>query len=216
MIDAIAAATRGLQTEERRFNGAARDVANANTTGYRPAGAGWSQGALLPTGSPLDLGIAGGGYFRVTRGDGSVAYTRNGAFRLDAQGRLVTGSGERVDPEIAVPPGAGDVRIGPRGDVSAAVGGALVPLGRIELTGFSNPDGLASAGDGLLEETADSGPPGPADGYIRAGRARGVGDGLRRQRRHPDRRRPQLHRARLRVPHGRRDAGLAAGHAGLM
>ena len=53
MIDAIAAATRGLQTEERRFNGAARDVANANTPGYKPGGAGWSQGALLPTGSPI-------------------------------------------------------------------------------------------------------------------------------------------------------------------
>ena len=39
---------------------------------------------------------------------------------------VVTGSGERVDPEIAVPPGGGDVRIGPRGEVSAAVGGALV------------------------------------------------------------------------------------------
>ena len=166
MIDAIAAATRGLQTEERRFNGAARDVANANTPGYKPAGAGWSQGALLPTGSPLDLGIAGGGYFRVTRGDGSVAYTRNGAFRLDAQGRLVTGSGERRRSRDRRAAGAGDVRIGPRGEVSAAVGGALVPLGRIELAGFSNPDGLASAGDGLLEETADSGPPGPADGYI--------------------------------------------------
>jgi flagellar basal-body rod protein FlgG len=166
MIDAIAAAARGLQTEERRFNGAARDVANANTPGYKAAGGGWSQGALLPTGSPLDLGIAGGGYFRVTRGDGSVAYTRNGSFRLDAQGRLVTGSGERVDPEIAVPPGTDDVRIGPHGDVSAAVGGALVPLGRIELAGFSNPDGLVSAGDGLLEETAASGPAGPADGFI--------------------------------------------------
>ena len=166
MIDAIAAAARGLQTEERRFNGAARDVANANTPGYKPAGGGWSQGALLPTGSALDLGIAGGGYFRVTRGDGSVAYTRNGSFRIDAQGSLVTGSGERVDPEIAVPPGADDIRIGPHGDVSAAVGGALVPLGRIELAGFSNPDGLVSAGDGLLEETAASGPAGPADGFI--------------------------------------------------
>jgi flagellar hook protein FlgE len=46
------------------------------------------------------------------------------------------------------------------------VGGALVPLGRIELAGFSNPDGLVSAGDGLLEETAASGPAGPADGFI--------------------------------------------------
>ena len=165
MIDAIAAATRGLQTEERRFNAASRDVANANTPGYKPGGAGWSQGALLPTGSPLDLGSPA----RLLPGHPRRRLGRlhaHGAFRLDAQGRLVTGSGDRVDPEIAVPPGAGDVRIGLRGDVSAAVGGALVPLGRIELAGFSNPDGLASAGDGLLEETPDSGPPGPAHGYI--------------------------------------------------
>jgi flagellar basal-body rod protein FlgG len=166
MIDAIAAAMRGLQTEERRFNGAARDVANTSTPGYKPVGAAAAQGGLLATGSPLDLAVAGGGYFRVVRGDGSIGYTRNGAFRVDAHGRLVTGSGERVDPGITVPPGAGDLRVGPNGDVSAAVGGALVPLGRIELAGFRNPEGLASAGDGLLDETAESGPPGPADGMV--------------------------------------------------
>jgi flagellar basal body rod protein FlgG len=81
-----------------------------------------------------------------SRGDGSVAYTRDGAFRLDAQGRLVTGSGERVDPTIALPPGADDVRIGPRGNVSAAIRGALVPLGRIGLAGFSNPEGYIVQG----------------------------------------------------------------------
>jgi flagellar basal-body rod protein FlgG len=141
MIDAIAAAARGLQTEARRFNGAARDIANANTPGYKPAGAPAAQGALLATGSPLDLGIAGGEDFRVIRGDGSPGYTRNGAFRVDAQGRLVTGSGEPVALGITVPDGATGLQISPKGEVSAAVGGALVPLGRIELAGLGEQPG---------------------------------------------------------------------------
>lgn len=141
MIDAIAAAARGLQTEERRLNGAARDVANANTPGYKPGGAPAAEGALLSTGSPLDLAISGGGYFRVIRSDGSIGYTRNGAFRVDAQGRLVTGSGERVAPGITVPDGPTGLRIGPKGEVSAAVGGALVPLGRIELASLGEAPG---------------------------------------------------------------------------
>jgi flagellar basal body rod protein FlgG len=146
MIDAIAAAARGLQTEERRFNGAARDIANATTPGYKPAGASAGQGALVATGSPLDLAIVGGGYFRVIRGDGSVAYTRNGAFRTDAQGRLVTGSGDLVAPGVTVSEGAG--------------GGAVVPLGRIELAGLDGPaDGtivqgaLEASGTDLADAT---------------------------------------------------------------
>ncbi len=166
MIDALAAATRGLQTEEGRFAGAAQDVAEVDTPGYEPAGAAERQGALLPTGAPLDLGIAGGGYFQVTRADGSTGYTRNGSFRTDAKGRIMTASGEQLSPPISIPAGATDVRISASGDVSAAVSGSLVPLGKIDLAGFRNPDGLVHTGDGLLSQSAASGPPGSADGMI--------------------------------------------------
>ncbi len=54
------------------------------------------QGSLNATNRPTDLAIQGNGYFMVSNGD-RVAYTRDGAFDLDAQGDLVhTATGERV------------------------------------------------------------------------------------------------------------------------
>ena len=159
MIDAIAAATRGLQTEERRFNGAARDVANVNTPGYKPAG-GWSQRAQLATGRRRP------GLARVrhsaTRGDGLLHAVR----RVPARCRWArdAGSGELGDPDRRGA-GAGDVpHRGPRGERPAAVGRRLVSCG-----GRARPASARTAwraGDGLLDETAESGPQASADGYI--------------------------------------------------
>lgn len=54
-----------------------------------------TQGPIARTGNDLDLAIAGPGYFKVQSATGT-AYTRNGHFRADAQGRLVTDAGEPV------------------------------------------------------------------------------------------------------------------------
>lgn len=148
-----------MRSQERQLANTANDVANVSTPGYKPLGAASLQGAVVPTGSSLDLAILGNGYLRIARRDGSTGFTRNGALATDAQGRLVSGDGGLLDPPITVPSGAQELRVSPGGDVSAAVGGRLVPLGRIELTGFRNPDGLSPAGDGTLDATAASGPP---------------------------------------------------------
>lgn len=55
------------------------------------------QGSLNATNRPSDLALQGNGYFMVPSGDGSLAYTRDGACDLDANGDLVqTSSGQRL------------------------------------------------------------------------------------------------------------------------
>src|SRR2546421_3706883 len=48
------------------------------------------QGDLSATGNPLDLTIEGQGFFQVLLPSGETAYTRSGAFHMDAQGNVVT------------------------------------------------------------------------------------------------------------------------------
>ncbi|MES2949719.1 MAG: flagellar hook protein FlgE [Pseudomonadota bacterium] len=56
----------------------------------------FSQGTINITGNNLDVAINGGGFFELTLKDGSAAYTRDGQFKLDAQGNLITNSGANV------------------------------------------------------------------------------------------------------------------------
>jgi len=174
VIDAIAAASAAMRSQERQLANIANDVANVSTAGYKPAGQAALQGALMPTGGSLDLAVLGNGYFRLIR---STDFSRNGSFSLDGQGRVVDGNGNLLDPPLTVPEGA-ELRVSPSGDVSAAAGGKLVPLGRIELSSFSNPDGLAAAGDGTLDATAASGPPHPASTQVAQGYLEGSNSDL--------------------------------------
>jgi flagellar basal-body rod protein FlgG len=121
----------------------------------------FSQGDLSQTGNPLDVAIQGTGLFRIQRPNGEFAYSRSGAFRIDADGRLVSQRGELVDPAITVPREAQNISISADGIVSATVTGRVDPieLGRLELTMFQNPAGLEAIGGNLFAETASSGPP---------------------------------------------------------
>ena len=56
----------------------------------------FSQGTINITGNNLDCAVNGGGFFELTLQDGSSAYTRDGQFKLDAKGNLVTNSGANV------------------------------------------------------------------------------------------------------------------------
>jgi len=55
----------------------------------------FSTGSISPTGNPRDLAIEGDGFFIVQRGEDQF-YTRNGAFRQDANDDLVNINGEKV------------------------------------------------------------------------------------------------------------------------
>jgi len=56
----------------------------------------FDNGSFKLTGNDLDLALEGDGFFVVQLGDGAEAYTRNGAFHLDATGQLVTSEGRPV------------------------------------------------------------------------------------------------------------------------
>jgi flagellar basal-body rod protein FlgG len=115
------------------------------------------QGALQTTSQPLDLAIEGDGFFEVTKADGTKAYTRAGSFTTDANGNMVTPTGEKLSPPIVIPQNATDTTIGADGKVTAKVGGTLKTLGQIRIATFPNQAGLSSLGDSLFGVTPNSG-----------------------------------------------------------
>lgn len=121
----------------------------------------FSQGNLQQTNNNLDVAINGNGFFQVQMPDGSTAYTRDGSFKVDANGQIVTNSGYVIAPGITVPPNTQSVTVGSDGTVTAMVAGntAAVPLGNLQLAGFANPGGLEPRGQNLFVETASSGNP---------------------------------------------------------
>jgi len=121
----------------------------------------FTQGNTFQTGNQLDIAIQGDGFFKVVLPDGTIAYTRNGQFRLDAEGRIVNSDGYPLDPEIAIPVDAISVGIGADGTVSVLRQGAnaVEEVGRIELAKFVNPAGLRRIGNNLFIQTDASGEP---------------------------------------------------------
>jgi flagellar basal-body rod protein FlgG len=119
----------------------------------------YTQGSLDNTGNSLDMAIQGRGFFQVLQPDGTMAYTRDGSFQLNAQGQLVNSSGYALQPAITIPTGAQSVTIGTDGVVSVVVPGNSTPttVGTIQLADFINPAGLQSLGGNLLAESASSG-----------------------------------------------------------
>ncbi|HVJ07581.1 MAG TPA: flagellar basal-body rod protein FlgG [Acidisarcina sp.] len=120
-----------------------------------------TQGELNNTSNPLDIAITGHGFFQVLRPDGTLAYTRAGAFHLNNQGTLVTSDGDPVQPNITIPQNATAVTITQYGVVNATIPGQTNPqqLGQIQLATFVNPGGLNSIGSNLLQATLSSGDP---------------------------------------------------------
>ena len=118
-----------------------------------------SQGDLQQTGNPTDLAVEGRGFFVVSMPNGDPAYTRDGSFKLDAEGRMVTNDGYPLASEIVVPPDAQTVTVGHDGIVTATIDGEAEPLelGQLELATFANPGGLMAQGRSLFTETAASG-----------------------------------------------------------
>ncbi len=115
----------GLNASARNLDVIGHNIANANTTGMKvsraefsevyasslgAAGGGnsgigvqvatvaqlFTQGNLKITGNQLDLAINGGGFFQVRSTDGATLYTRNGEFKLDSEGYIITNNGARL------------------------------------------------------------------------------------------------------------------------
>lgn len=120
-----------------------------------------SQGSFQNTGNALDLVVEGDGFFQILRPDGTIAYTRDGSFKRDNIGRMVTSDGFYVYPEIFIPEDAVSLAIGADGTIAVLLAGDDMPqeIGQIELARFTNPAGLSSEGRNLFAATVASGDP---------------------------------------------------------
>ncbi len=122
----------------------------------------FSQGLVQETGNPLDLMIEGDGFFQVMLPDGTLAYTRDGGFKMDADRNVVTATGYRIEPGMQIPLDATDISIARDGTVSVLLQGdnsTVQDLGRIEVARFPNVGGLSSRGGNLFVESPASGTP---------------------------------------------------------
>ncbi len=132
-------------------------------TGVRPVATArlFTQGNLQQTGNTFDMAVDGNGFFSVQLPDGNVAYTRDGSFRVDATGQLVTSNGMPMSPPLVIPPNATSVTVGSDGVVSVMQAGQANPVqvGQVQLATFVNPAGLDPRGQNVFAETAASGAP---------------------------------------------------------
>jgi flagellar basal-body rod protein FlgG len=117
------------------------------------------QGSLQTTDNPTDIAITGEGFYQVTLPDGTIAYTRDSNWKIDANGQIVTHDGYLLEPAIVVPDDASDFTVSQTGAVTVRIVGAVEPeeLGQIELARFINPAGLRAMGRNMFIATAASG-----------------------------------------------------------
>ncbi len=118
----------------------------------------FTQGQLTNTGEKFDIAIQGDGFFEIQRPDGTIGYTRDGSFKLNAQGQVVTIDGLPVLSGFQPVVAGSDMTLAEDGQVSITSPSGTQSY-RITLTRFANPAGLRSLGGNLYEETAASGTP---------------------------------------------------------
>ncbi len=121
----------------------------------------FTQGALQATDNISDIAIQGEGFFRELLIDGTYGYTRDGAFKIDSQGQIVSSNGYKLMPEITLPEGfvRDSLTISQDGRMSVKVAGSDDPIevGQLELYRFVNPAGLQAIGENLYKVTNGSG-----------------------------------------------------------
>ncbi len=111
------------------------------------------EGTLQTTGNPLDMGIAGPGYFTIET-PGGPRYTRDGRFELDGQGRIVNREGLAVlgrgGQPLSVPQGATRVEVSNTGRLTSDKG----DIGDMAIVKFENDLALRKVGGNLYETDA--------------------------------------------------------------
>ena len=185
-------------TLRRELDIVANNVANADTTGFkveqlmvsaevgqrarndaiRPSasfvldngvGRDFRQGSMAQTGRNLDFAIAGeGASFTVRDGTNGEAYTRDGAFTTDPEGRLTTKQGQAVladGAEIVLDTERGPPTVGADGTITQQ--GQVT--GRLSVVRFEALGALEKGGDGLYRNRSNTKPIEAADAQIHQG-----------------------------------------------
>lgn len=117
----------------------------------------FKQGALVETGNDLDLAIEGDGFFEITMADGTSAYTRDGSFKINSSGQVVTTDGYKVAGFDTIDSGTSQITVAPDGSLTTVVNGASTAKSKITLVRFLNPEGLRSVGRNLYKASDSSG-----------------------------------------------------------
>jgi flagellar basal-body rod protein FlgG len=121
----------------------------------------FSQGSLQSTENKFDIALEGDGFFKIQMYDGSFAYTRDGAFKVDSNRQLVTANGYLLEPPVVLPENfiENSVSISQDGRITVKVIGDEEPIevGQLEIYRFVNPAGLQSIGQNLYKTTPASG-----------------------------------------------------------
>lgn len=118
------------------------------------------QGPVKITNGLLDMMINGDGFFSVQLPNGQVGYTRDGAFKLDSEGRVVTNSGYQLIPAIQIPQGTAGITITSQGNVRTTnAQGQEGTIGQIQIVNFLNPGAMRRVGENIQIPTTASGAP---------------------------------------------------------
>jgi flagellar basal-body rod protein FlgF len=132
----------------------------------------FAQGALRRTDAPLDVAIEGQGFFQVTSPAGP-RFTRDGRFRMDDQGKLVTEGGFPVADdgggEITLDPQKGPITIAPDGTVTQGT----ERVGKLGVYTFATLATLEKTGDNLYRNTSNQQAQPTADARLRQGMLEG-------------------------------------------
>ena len=121
----------------------------------------FTTGELVETGEKFDVAIHGDGLFQILLPTGEQGFTRDGSFKVSANGNVVTAEGYELQIGLpAMQPNFTNLSIAPTGEVTAYTqDGQAEALGNVELSRFPNPQGLKNIGRNIYIETAASGPP---------------------------------------------------------
>lgn len=122
----------------------------------------FTEGNPQATGYPLDVAIHGSAFFKVeAAGYDDYLYTRDGAIKIDSEGRLVTADGHYYVGVDEIDPEAYEISIESDGMVTYRIPGdeELQEAGQLELAKFVNPAGLEKLGKNLYQATVNSGDP---------------------------------------------------------
>jgi flagellar basal-body rod protein FlgF len=173
---------------QRSVDVIANNIANSSTTGFKRQGIQFetyvsrpspkhitnfvfdratfrdtTPGTTTSTGNPLDLAIQGDGYFQIQTAQG-IQYTRDGAFRTDSEGQIVTSNGLPVLSDgaqpITLPEDASDITVSGDGTVTAQTGTSTsrAQLGKISIVKFDNDEALLPTSQSLLTTTQTATP----------------------------------------------------------
>jgi flagellar basal-body rod protein FlgG len=122
----------------------------------------YTQGSAKQSDNELDVMIFGNGFFRIQMPDGRQAFTREGAFKIDPNGDILTSDGYYLDPRIRIPQDyiPGSITITEEGMVTvktSANPNEDVQVGQIQTYRFVNAAGLTNVGKNLAVASEASG-----------------------------------------------------------